>query len=71
MALSATFRMADRLADGQLEATLRGYIAEGKSQDAICRQLFADFGIEVTRQTIANWVKTLGIEKPEPVEAVG
>lgn len=55
--------MADRLAAGELAAILRQERGEGKGYEAICRKLFADHGIEVTGQTIANWCDALGIEK--------
>jgi len=47
--------MADRLAGGKLALIIAAYKAEGLSLDAIARRLYADFGIEVTRQTVANW----------------
>lgn len=52
---SPQFRMADRLAGGKLALIIAAYKAEGLSLDAIARRLYADFGIEVTRQTVANW----------------
>lgn len=58
--------MADKLADGRLREILAEHVANKTTGDAICRQLFADFGIEVTRQTISNWVNRLGLD---PVEA--
>lgn len=55
--------MADRLADGQLADIIAEGRASGLSYDEIGRRLYADFGIEVTRQTLANW------DSPEPTEA--
>lgn len=52
---SPHFRMADRLADGKLAEIIARGRAEGLSFDDIARRLYADFGIEVTRQTVANW----------------
>lgn len=54
---SPNFRMADRLADGKLAEIITTYRLEGLSFDDIARRLFADHGIEVTRQTIANWAE--------------
>jgi intein-encoded DNA endonuclease-like protein len=56
---SPLFRMADRLAGGQLEEALLSMRSAGLSYDEISRRLFADHGIEVTRQTIANWLTSL------------
>lgn len=51
------FRMADRLAGGNLASDLLNHRASGLSLDATARQLYADHGIEVTRQTVANWLE--------------
>lgn len=53
--------MADRLAGGTLADQLREHLAAGRSYDAIARHLFADFGIEVTRGTVGNWCRELGL----------
>lgn len=53
--------MADRLAQGALQEQLRQHLAAGRSYDAIARHLFADFGIEVTRGTVGNWCRDLGL----------
>lgn len=60
---SPQFRMADRLAKGNLATEITNYRAEGLSLDAIARRLYADHGIEVTRQTVASWAAM------EPAEA--
>lgn len=52
---SPQFRMADRLAGGRLIEIIATSRADGLSFDDISRRLFAEFGIEVTRQTLANW----------------
>jgi hypothetical protein len=62
--LSAQFRMADRLAGGGLAAIIAEARTEGQSFDHIARRLYADFGIEVTRQTVANWTDALGVDGP-------
>jgi intein-encoded DNA endonuclease-like protein len=55
------WRMADRLAQGRLALIVAEWRSEGQSHEAIVRRLYADFGIEVTRQTLAKWID--GIEK--------
>lgn len=67
--LSAQFRMADRLAGGRLAEIISDGRQDGQSLDHIARRLYAEHGIEVTRQTVANWSDALGIE-PLP-EAAG
>lgn len=62
---TSTFRMADRLTGGVLAERLVSLNAEGASLDHICRVLYADHGVEVTSQTVANWLKRL----EEPSEA--
>jgi len=58
------FRMADRLAEGNLSALLVQYrTEEGRSLEEIVRRLYAEYGIEVTRQTLDKWCRSLGIEK--------
>lgn len=57
---STQYRMADRLADGKLGDILTAGRMDGLSYDDIARRLFADHGIEVTRQTIANWCDMTG-----------
>lgn len=59
--MTATFRMADRLAGGTLADQLREMRGDDLSFDEIGRRLYAEHGIEVTRQTISNWCETLGI----------
>ena len=53
---SANYRMADRLTGGHLAQILRDFDANGMNADAISRQLFADYGVEVSRPTVALWV---------------
>lgn len=59
MKVTAQYRMADRLAGGRLAEIIAERRAEGKSFDHITRELFAEHGIEVTRQTLANWADAL------------
>ena len=62
---SASYRMADRLTDGTLANLLRGYRSVGDSYQTIARRLFAQHGIEVTDQTINNWIVILENEAAE------
>lgn len=56
---SGAYRMANRLAGGNLDAILRRACENGETLDAISQRLYAEHGIEVTKQTIANWVKPI------------
>jgi len=51
--------MADRLAGGDLDSTLRQMKANGDSFNTIAKRLYADYGVDVTGQTVANWLKAL------------
>jgi hypothetical protein len=51
--------MADKLADGNLGQIIIEGREQGKPFDAIARELYAAHGIEVTRQTLANWARSL------------
>lgn len=52
---SPVWIMANTLTEGRMVEILEGYRAEGHGFDAISRRLFAEYGIEVTRQTVAKW----------------
>lgn len=56
---SQLWRMADRLAGGELAETIGKLRSEGVGHELISRRLYADFGIEATRQTVASWCDTL------------
>ena len=56
---SRSWRMADRLAGGQLEAILRGHMRAGLSLAATGKRLYADHGIEVSVTTLSKWVADL------------
>ncbi len=56
---STTWRMADRLADGQLATILLRLRSQDQTYDTISAHLMDEYGIEVTRQTIASWVRVL------------
>lgn len=60
------YRMADRLAEGQLDAILSDYAKRGLSPRQVCNRLYADHGIEVTHPTAAKWMAALA---DEPTEA--
>lgn len=59
------YRMADRLAGGQLAEVLTEHVDAGRSFDQISRILFADYGIEASRPTLESWHRKL----TEPSEA--
>lgn len=59
------FRMADRLTEGQLTAILTAHRTNGRSYEEISRRLWAEHGIEVTRQTVARWGKLLGLDEKQ------
>lgn len=65
MAQSPQFRMADRLARGKLLEDIARHREAGLSFDAIASRLFADYHIEVTGNTVANWEKLLSPAEPE------
>jgi hypothetical protein len=56
--------MADRLADGHLADVIAAARAEGRSHESIARDLYKRFGIEVTRQTLANWERSAQAASP-------
>ena len=56
---SGNYEMADRLADGNLANILREARANGDSLNTISRQLFADYGVTISVQTVANWLAVL------------
>lgn len=52
---SNQFRMADRMAGGRLAEVIDEMHVEGRSYEDIARRLYADYGIEISRQTVARW----------------
>lgn len=66
---TATFRMADRLAGGNLAETIRTLDDDGLSADAISRRLFHDHGIDVSGRTVARWLPVLAADDAEPLDA--
>jgi arginine repressor len=55
--------MADRLAQGRLAVIVAQWRSEGQSHEAIARRLYAEYGIEVTRQTLSKWIDAIGVDK--------
>lgn len=60
---SSTFQLLDKVTDGKLGERVKALRAEGLSWEATARQLHAEFGITVTRETLRNW------DKAEPEQA--
>lgn len=67
---SSLYRMADRLAGGKLTAILRDLRTRGLSPERIASRLYAEYGIEVTGATVANWLADLD-GPSSPVEVAG
>lgn len=61
---SNVWRMADRLAGGKLEDEILRLDGEEHSPEQIARELYKAHGVDVTRQTITNWLSQLA--QPEP-----
>ena len=47
--------MADRLAKGELDTILRQMKADGDSNGTVAKRQYAEYGNDVTAQTVANW----------------
>ncbi len=58
---SASFRMADRLASGNLQALMGSLYDETGSWEEVSRRLFAELGITTSGQTLRRWAEQLGI----------
>lgn len=52
---SPNWRMADRLAGGRLDEIVAKWVGEGRNWERISRDLYADFGAEVTGVTLRAW----------------
>jgi hypothetical protein len=63
---SPHYRMADRLAGGNLDAVLADYKRRGLSARQVCNRLYAEHGIEVTHPTAGKWLASV----PDEPEAV-
>jgi hypothetical protein len=58
---SAQFRMAERLAGGELAEKLGTQFAATGSWEQVARDLYATYGISITGQTLRRWAEQLGI----------
>lgn len=58
--------MADRLTDGALATILRQMRAEGESFGTIAKRLYAEHGVDVTAQTVVNWIGALNKQDDVP-----
>jgi len=58
--------MADRLAGGTLAETILRLDDADLSPEQIARELYAAHGVDVTRQTITNWLPVLRENDTEP-----
>jgi hypothetical protein len=58
---SAQFRMADKLAGGQLEALMGALYGETGSWEEVSRRLYAEHTITISGQTLRRWAELLGI----------
>ncbi len=56
---SPVFRMADRMVEGRLALIIVGYHNEGHSHEHISRLLWAEYGVDVSGQTLRRWVPIL------------
>lgn len=61
---SSHYRMADRLAGGQLGQILLQLQARGLAADSIAARLYASYGIETTGTTVSNWLAMLETAAP-------
>ncbi len=61
MVRSAQFRMAERLAGGDLAEKLAAQFAQTGSWEQVARDLYATYGITITGQTLRRWAEQLGI----------
>lgn len=63
------WRMADRMAGGNLLTKLTDYRDALGSWESVAMRLFADDGIEVSPQTLRTWARQLGLDAPEKASA--
>lgn len=63
---SPQYRMADHLAGGRLLELLTEKAANEVPWEVVSRQLYADFHIDVTGQTLRRWAVILGLGKADP-----
>ncbi|MGH9267263.1 MAG: hypothetical protein ACRD0D_03710 [Acidimicrobiales bacterium] len=58
---SATWRLADSQAGGQLAVAILALRAEGASWAAVSRALHSRWGVEVDPSTLYHWGRRLGV----------
>lgn len=58
---STQFRMAERLAGGDLALKLATMFDSTRSWEQVARDLYATYGITITGQTLRRWAEQLGI----------
>lgn len=51
--------MADRMADGSLAQIIADRRDAGDSFDQVAKHLYAEHGIDVSGQTVANWTAAM------------
>ena len=51
--------LVDRVLDGQLDETLRRYVADGLSPSRMSLRLASEFQVEVSGPTLKKWVAAL------------
>lgn len=56
--------MADRLSDGRLAEIIAERRAAGDSFDQIAKHIYADHGVDVSGQTVANWWGVISKVRP-------
>jgi hypothetical protein len=70
---SPQYRMADHLAGGRLLEVLTEKAEAGLPWEVVSKQLFVDFHIDVTGQTLRRWAVILGLatahRSPAPAPA--
>lgn len=54
---SSLYRMADQVCDGNLAQIISDLRADGLSYGQVAKRLYANHGIDVSGQTVANWCK--------------
>jgi hypothetical protein len=53
--------MADKLAQGQLEALMASLYRDSGSWEEVSRRLYAEHAITISGQTLRRWAEQLGI----------
>lgn len=61
--------LVDRVLGGELDATLRRYVAEGLSPPRMALRLASEYQVEVGSPTIRKWLDELSERESTPVRA--